>query len=126
MEHVRDRDGDCGISLVFFLEDGETALRVARLLQAEGVQCGTKFSKDFPDRHLFYHWDYVLEKRTPHASGFPWKGTDNPCAREYTREMCPTTLAWMERAVVLAITQQMSDAYVEDLCKAIRKVASAL
>jgi len=126
MEHVRDREGDCGISLVLFMDSPEEAGKVAKLLKAEGVQCGTKFSKDIPDRHFFYHWNYIMEKRTPHSSGFPWTGTDRPCHLEYTREMCPKSLAWVERSVVFAITQTMSDAYVNDVCKAIKKVALAL
>jgi len=126
MEHVRDREGDCGISLVLFMESPEEAGRVAKLLKAEGVQCGTKFSKEIPDRHFFYHWNYIMEKRTPHSSGFPWTGTDRPCQVEYTREMCPKSLAWVERSVVFAITQTMTGAYVDDVCRAIRKVAKAM
>lgn len=126
MEHVRDRDGDCGISLGLFMKDGEEAKRLAELLKAEGVRCGTKFSKDIPDRHIFYHWDYVIEKRTPHASGYPWTGTDRPCQVEYSPEDCPQSLVWLERSVVFPITQVMTDVYVDELCQAIRKVARAM
>lgn len=126
MEQVRDRDGDCGISLALLCENGAEAKILAELLKAEGVPCGTKFSKDIPDRHLFYHWNYIIEKRTPHTNGFPWHGTDRPCAPEYSQEMCPKTLGIMERAVVFSINQSMSDLYVEQICAAIQKVGRAL
>jgi dTDP-4-amino-4,6-dideoxygalactose transaminase len=125
MEHVRDREGDCGISLALFMDSPQEVGRLARLLKAEGVQCGTKFSKDIPDRHFVYHWNYVLEKRTPHRSGFPWLGTDRHCQVEYSQEMCPQSLAWVERSAVFPITQVMTDPYVDDVCRAIRKVARA-
>ncbi len=123
MEAVQDRMGDCGISLAFFMEDPEKANALSGALQAEGVRCGTMFSKQFPDRHIFYHWDYVMEKRTPHRNGFPWTIAERPSEINYTKEMCPATVSWLGRAVVLPITQIMSDEYVEQVCLAIRKVA---
>ena len=121
-----DEEGDCGISLVFFMEDGTAARSVAAALGAEGVSCGTLFSKKFPDRHIFYHWHYILEKRSPHRNGFPWTFPDMDCAVEYSREMCPQTVSHLERAVVMGITQSMSDEFVDQNCAAIGKVADAL
>ena len=126
MERVNDRDGDCGISLVFFMEDGKKAGEISDALRAEGVFCGTMFSKQIPDRHVFYHWDYVMEKRTPHRNGFPWASTESPCEVSYTKEMCPQTQGWLSRAVVFPITQMLSDEYVDQVVCAIRKVAQAL
>ncbi len=125
MEAVNDREGDCGISILFFMENAERANEIAATLQAEGVPFGTMFSKQIPDRHVFYHWDYIMEKRTPHLNGFPWKSEDRSCAVEYTREMCPNTTAWLERAVMMPITQVMTDEYVNQVCHAICKVARA-
>ncbi|HWL52880.1 MAG TPA: aminotransferase class I/II-fold pyridoxal phosphate-dependent enzyme [Chthoniobacteraceae bacterium] len=122
MEAVNDREGDCGISLAFFARCAESARNLAEALGAEGVRCGTMFSKQIPDRHIFYHWDYIMEKRTPHLNGFPWNSMERPCAVEYTREMCPRTQGWLERAIVLPITQAMSDDHVAEVGNALRKV----
>lgn len=125
MEAVRDADGDCGLSLVFFMPTAQDAVRTAEALQAEGVTCGTVFSKDFPDRHIFYHWEYVMEKRTPHASGYPWTAERSPRRVGYSREQCPRTAGLLERAVTLPIAQGMSDAYVGEVAAAVSKLARA-
>jgi len=122
LESPNDRDGDCGLAMTLFRETPEQALELARRLQAEGVHCGTRFSKEVPDRHVYYYWNYVLEKRTPHRNGFPWVSRERPCEVRYDRDMCPQTLYWMERAVILPITQVMSGEYVRQVCAAIRKV----
>ena len=124
-EVCHDPEGDCGISLVFFMPDGARAQSTAAALEAEGVPCGTIFSKSFPDRHIFCHWHYILGKHSPHRTGFPWTSPGMQCSVEYSRDMCPATLGWLERAVVIAITQTMTDEYVGQLCAAIRKVAGA-
>ena len=126
VEISHDPDGDCGISLAFFMENSDRAQEISRILQAEGVKCGTRFSRQIPDRHIFFHWDYIMEKRTPHLNGFPWSTQTDETRLEYTRDMCPKTIAWMECAVLLNITHSMTDAYVEDVCAAFRKVARAL
>jgi 8-amino-3,8-dideoxy-alpha-D-manno-octulosonate transaminase len=123
MEGLNDRKGDCGISLVFFMPDAAQALSIAAALLAEGVPCGTIFSKQFPDRHIYYHWDYVMNKRSAHRNGAPWTMERNPPRVNYTKEMCPRTISLLERAVMLPISQIMTDAYVDQLAAAIQKVA---
>jgi len=123
MEGLNDRAGDCGISLVFFMPDAASALGVTAALSAEGVTCGTIFSKQFPDRHIFYHWDYVMNKRSAHRNGAPWSLERSPTRVNYSKDMCPRTIALLERAVMLPITQIMTDPYVEQLVSAIQKVA---
>lgn len=126
VEISHDEDGDCGISLAFFMTNTEDAQEIANVLKAEGVPCGTRFSRQIPDRHIFFHWDYIMEKRTPHLNGFPWSAQTDETRLEYTKDMCPNTIDWMERAVLLNITHTMTDEYVRDLCIAIRKVAQSL
>jgi dTDP-4-amino-4,6-dideoxygalactose transaminase len=123
METLNDRTGDCGISLVFFMPDPASAVDIAAALDAEGVRCGTVFSKQFPDRHIFYHWDYVMEKRSAHRNGAPWTLERHPPRLNYSRDMCPRTIGLLERAVMLPITQIMSDDYVDQVIEAVQKVA---
>lgn len=123
MEAVRDRQGDCGISLAFFMPSSAEAVQICGVLKAEGLKAGTMFSKDIPDRHIFYHWDSIMEKRSAYRDGFPWSSDDREHAIPYTKEMCPRTIELLGRCVMLPIAQKMSDAYVDDLCASIRKVA---
>jgi len=121
-QDIPDRDGDCGLSLVFYVTDADLAGRYADTLRAEGMAAGSMFDKAFPDRHIYYHWDYVMNKRTPDVYGYPWNDPSRPCRVEYTREMCPRTLDLLGRSVVLPLTQVMSDAHVDSCIRAIRKV----
>ncbi len=123
LEASNDEDGDCGISIGFHMDTQEDALRIAETLHAEGVPFGSVFSKQIPDRHIFYHWDFLMDKRTPHRNGFPWNGAADIA---YTKEMCPQTLDLMARNSVMRITQIMSDEYVDQCCRAIEKVAAQL
>ena len=99
------------------------AVEAAKTLEAEGVRCGTVFSKQFPDRHIFYHWDYVMDKRSAHRNGAPWTWERNPPRVNYSRDMCPRTIDLLERAIMLPITQMMTDGYVDQVILAIQKVA---
>lgn len=126
VEKAHDAEGDCGISLAFFMPDGPAAQRIAGILQAEGVPCGTRFSRQIPDRHIYFHWDYIMEQRTPHLNGFPWSTQTDESRLIYTKDMCPKTIDYMERAVIFSIGHLMSEEYVDQLCGAIRKVARIL
>jgi len=123
MEAVNDREGDCGISLAFFMPDTAATLSIAETLKAEGVRAGTTFSKDIPNRHIFYHWDTIMEKRSAFPDGFPWSSDVRENVAPYSKDMCPQTIDLLERCVIMPIGQKMSDAYVDDVCGAIRKVA---
>jgi dTDP-4-amino-4,6-dideoxygalactose transaminase len=123
VETSNDEEGDCGISIGFHMESRDEALRVAEILRAEGVPFGSVFSKQIPNRHIYYHWDFLMEKRTPHANGFPWNGARD---QEYTREMCPQTLDLLERNSVMSINQIMSDEFVDQCCRGIEKVSRYL
>lgn len=122
LQDVPDPGGDCGLSAVFFAESPSRTRDLARALVAEGVRAGSMFNKGFPDRHVYYHWDYILQKRTPDAHGRPWRDPSRPCRVRYSRGMCPRTVDLLNRAVALPITQQMTDAYVRDCLRAVAKV----
>lgn len=126
LQDVPDPEGDCATSLVFFTETPDRTRRFAEALRAEGMAAGSMFDKEFPDRHIFYHWDYILEKRTPDAYGHPWQDPVRPCQVAYSREMCPQSLSWLNRAVAVPLTQAMSDAHVDGCAEAIKKVAQLL
>lgn len=122
LQEQPDPAGDCGISLVFFVESAERARRVAEALRKEGMAAGSVFDKGIPDRHIYYHWDYVLEKRSSDVYGQPWTDTARPCQVNYDKDMCPRSVDILGRCVVIPLTQVMSDAHVESCGVAFRKV----
>lgn len=123
VQQVNDAEGDCGITLVMYADEPDKAKWFAAALKAEGMNASSIYDKGIPDRHVYYHWDYVMNKRTPDAYGYPWEDPNRPCEVTYTKDMCPNTLDYLGRTIVCTITQRMSDAHVDSCIEAMRKVA---
>ena len=121
-QDVPDPEGDCGISVVIFVETPDRAKRVAEALRDEGMSAGSLFDKGIPDRHIYYHWDYVLEKRSSDVYGHPWTDTARPAQVKYDKDMCPRSIAILGRCVVMPLTQVMSDAHIDSCIVALQKV----
>lgn len=126
LQDVPDPEGDCGTSLVFFVDSPDRAKWTAEALRAEGMSAGSMFDEGIPDRHIYYHWHYVMQKQTADRHGYPWHDPNRPCHVEYSRDMCPQTLDLLGRAVSVPLTFVMSDAHVAGCIAAIRKVTAAM
>ena len=126
IQRVRDPDGACGITLVLYLRDDDTARRFARALSAEGISNGTIYNQGFPDRHIYKHWDYVINKWTSDRTGYPWARQYYKGSVEYSQDMCPRTLDYLGRAVAIGISQAFTDQDAQDIIDGIRKVSGAL
>lgn len=126
LQDVPDALGDCSTSLVFFTDSAACTRSFAEALRAEGMAAGSIFDKTIPDRHIFYYWDYIMDKRSPDIYGYPWNDPSRPCQVSYSRDMCPQTIAWLNRAVFIPLTQVMTDDHVRDCAKALAKVARGL
>ena len=125
LQRIPDEEGDCGISLVFFLPDAEAAKKFAKALRAEGCGAGTIYDQQIPDRHIYSNWDHILEKKGVTKQGCPFNCPSFPCEVEYSKEMCPQTLALLGRAVAIGIPDHLSDECCDERALAIRKVATA-
>ncbi len=123
---VNDEDGDCGISLVLTTDSVELSRRVSEALTAEGIGNGTKHNEGFPDRHIYCYWDYVMDKHSHDASGWPWTCPQYKGNVAYSRDMCPQTLDVLGRAISIGITQRFTESDADDVARAIRKVAVGL
>jgi 8-amino-3,8-dideoxy-alpha-D-manno-octulosonate transaminase len=121
-QDVPDPEGDCGVSLVLFPDTPERAKKWAEAMRAEGMAAGSIFDSGIPDRHIYYHWDYIMNKRTPDVYGYPWRDPNRPCHVEYAKEMCPRSLHHLNRTVAIPLTQVMTDRHVESCIRAIRRV----
>ena len=125
-QRVPCEEGDCGIGAAFLCETPARAKKIAEALGKEGMAANSLYDKGIPDRHIYYHWNYVMEKRSPDVYGRPWNDPERPAQVEYTNDMCPQTLDILGRVVVMPISQTMSDAHVESCIKAVKKVTAAL
>jgi 8-amino-3,8-dideoxy-alpha-D-manno-octulosonate transaminase len=125
-QDVPDPKGDCGISLAFYLPNPRRAKAFSDALKREGIPNGTMFNQGIPDRHIYYHWDYVLHKWSRDRLGLPWSRAVYKGNVKYSRNMCPNTLHWLGRAVVLHIHQHLTVRDADDLIRGIRKVALGL
>ncbi|HSV30537.1 MAG TPA: DegT/DnrJ/EryC1/StrS family aminotransferase [Atribacteraceae bacterium] len=123
---LNDPAGDTGIALIFFLESGSLAEKFAKALQAEGVVANSIFNKGIPDWHIYSHWEMIMNKWTATPEGCPYTCPyhQGP-APDYSPDMCPQTLALLERSVHLDIPPQMSAEDCDLTVEAIRKVAHA-
>jgi hypothetical protein len=90
------------------------------------MEAGSVFDQGIPNRHIYYHWDYIMDKATPDLNGYPWTDPSRPCHVEYTRDMCPQSLAYLNRSVALPLTQVMTDRHVTGCIRAVRKVHAAI
>jgi dTDP-4-amino-4,6-dideoxygalactose transaminase len=119
-----DPDGDAAIALVFFLPDAAKAERVAAALRAENIGAGTMYHPDRSDYHVYSHWTPIIEQRTWTPQGGPWRWAHREI--KYTREMCPTTLDLLGRAVHLDVSPLLTNEDVEETLEGVNSVLEQL
>ena len=125
-QHVDDPAGECGISAAIIIKDPELAPRYAKALKAEGLSAGTAYNEGFPDRHIYYYWDSILFKHSPHPSGYPWNDPRYRGSVEYSRDMCPQTLSILSRALRFGFNVNMQEEHARLMAAAINKVDAVL
>ena len=125
-QYVDDPEGECGISAAIIVRDRELAKRYTQALKAEGLGAGTAYNEGFPDRHIYSYWDSILDKNSPHPTGYPWKDPAYKGNVEYSRDMCPRTLSILSRALRFGFNVNMREEHAKLMAAAINKVDSAL
>jgi perosamine synthetase len=98
------------------------AKRFAEALTAEGVPADAGYIGE----PIFLCMEALASKKTFGRSHHPFDGCHGGRQIEYTRGMCPRTEEELGRMVTLDIHEHMSDADVDDMVAAIRKVAGGL
>lgn len=126
LQYVEDPKGDTGVSISLLTRDKELAIGYAHALKAEGVDVATVYNDGFPDRHIYTYWDSILEKRSHHPSGYPWKDPNYKGNVEYSKDMCPQTLDLLGRSVRFDFNMNMTVEHAKQMAEALNKVDSAL
>ena len=91
-QYLDDPKGDTGVSASILVHDKELARGYALALEAEGVPAATIYNEGIPDRHIYADWDSVLNKTSPHPSGYPWKDPPSKAALNTPRTCAPKRL----------------------------------
>ena len=126
LQRVDDPSGDTGVSATVIVHDKELAVGYAHAVQAEGVDTATVYNEGFPDRHIYSYWDSILEKCSPHPSGYPWNDPSYKGSVEYSKDMCPQTLDILGRSLRFDFNMNMTVEHARLMAKALNKVDAAL
>jgi len=110
-----DAEGDAGTT---FTIQAPTAAAAEEFTGKTGI--GSIFNNKATDWHYYYHWDYILEKRSASGTGFPWKVGNWESPVKYSKEMCPRTLDILRRSFLLGISLGWKSADIDALVKRIR------
>ena len=121
-----DPDGDLGITVILQLPDYEKARQFGTALKAEGIPAGGTYDKAIADRHVYCHWEYVMNKTSPDRHGRPWTSPLHDQDRKYSPDMCPHTLDILGRTIVISLAQTFQDRHADWIIQAVQKVTHGL
>jgi len=103
-----DDDGDAGIALIAFAEDGERARDAVDALNAEGVLAMRIYAPDTPDLHVYPFWAPVLAAIEASGGAAP---------------ECPRTLELLERSIHIDVSPLCEEQDLDEIAFAFEKVA---
>ncbi|MDA0769156.1 MAG: hypothetical protein BZY79_02250 [SAR202 cluster bacterium Casp-Chloro-G4] len=126
LQHIDDPQGDVGVAASIIVHDAELARGYALALEAEGVPAATIYNEGIPDRHIYSDWDSILNKQSPHPTGYPWKDPAYKGSVEYSKDMCPQTLSLLGRSIRFDFHMNLSVEHARLMADALNKVDAAL
>jgi 8-amino-3,8-dideoxy-alpha-D-manno-octulosonate transaminase len=120
LRRLPDAEGDCGLSVVFFLPDAATKPRVLAALRAERIGCSGLWDPGSPDAHVYTGWEALLRRRAHYGEWRP------AAAVGLSPDSCPQSLGLLQRAVHVAAHPLFTEEDVEGTIRGIRRVVRAL
>ena len=121
---VPDPDGDIGVCVIFYVEDGDKAKRFAEALKAENItEAWRLFDSPW---HNYHYWDSVLEQKTATMEKCPFSCPYYGKEIEYRKGMLPQTDDILSRCIHINIAPRFSDQDCEDIIAAVKKVSAAI
>lgn len=126
LQYVDDAEGDTGVSAGVIVQDEALAKGFAHALKAEGVDVGAIFNSGIPDRHIYSAWESIMNKRSHHPSGYPWKDPSYKGDVEYSKDMCPNTLDILGRTLLFNFHMNMTEEQAKLMARALNKVDASL
>jgi 8-amino-3,8-dideoxy-alpha-D-manno-octulosonate transaminase len=130
LQRIPDIDGDVGQYLILFLPDERSAREFADALYAENIYAR---SPEIPMllKDETWHWlpnmRHLIEERQVASTGPPFKDASVPSqASRYSPEMVPKSASFVNRAVRLDLSPELSERDIEDISTGVRKIRDAL
>ena len=122
LQRLADPDGAVGTTLVMFMPDAEKTKWATKAMQAEGVSVGGIYDAKIKDWHIYTHWDHIMEQKAVAPDGLPWSGVKKSELPAYSMDMCPRSLDYLGRAVVIGINSHWTAADCRAIAEGINKV----
>lgn len=129
---VPDPAGDSGPFLITLYPDARRCEAMVAALRAEGLVGPQGSLACLTMQEWGLHWYFnipsLTERRSNDRSGFPWSHPANGFAAgyDYRRGALPRTDALHDRTALLSIASCLTDADIDDIVRAFRKVAAAI
>jgi dTDP-4-amino-4,6-dideoxygalactose transaminase len=115
-----DPAGDTGATLAFSFDGEKTA-------RAFSAQVGGLLPID-SGKHVYYNWEPLMEKRGAHCPAMdPFRHEKNRGLNmDYSRGMCPNTVAVLSRTVLASVSPDWTEAQAQEMIGRCRKAAETL
>ncbi|MCL2528682.1 MAG: aminotransferase class I/II-fold pyridoxal phosphate-dependent enzyme [Defluviitaleaceae bacterium] len=126
LQHVDDPEGDSGFSFTMIANDRQTAEKLNAMMVEAGLAIGSVYNEGFPDRHVYAHWDPIINKLSATPAGYPWADPAYKGNVEYSADMCPNTLDILQRCLRITLNIKMTETNIDEFAAAINAVDAAL
>jgi dTDP-4-amino-4,6-dideoxygalactose transaminase len=126
LRRMADPEGDTGTSIVLYLPNVEKTKWALNAMKAEGVPAGGVYDEQVKDWHIYRYWEHVLDRKAIAADGLPWSGVPAAELPPYSRDMCPKTLDYLSRAIMIAVNWAYRPADCRAIAAGINKVLRAM
>lgn len=126
LQHVDDPAGDCGISCTLILSNTADVPRFLSLLASAQVNTRTIFSTNMRDSSIYYWWDSILQKKSHHPTGYPWRDPAYKGGAEYSKDMCAKSLDILSRSVMFSFSIKMTEEHIAHMAAAVNNAVNTL
>lgn len=118
---IVDEDGDASSTLMMYMPTPEKATAFHNALNAENVNCSHLYN-----RLPIYAAPSLLTQTSAFRCGFPFNQLKEEDRVEYHMGMCPVAEDLLSRNVMVPFAPAFTDTDVDDIIRAIQKVAEAI
>ena len=120
-----DPKGDTGVSIVLYLRNVELTKWALKAMKAEGVPAGGVYDSEVKDWHIYRYWEHVMQRKSVSPDGLPWSGVPAAELPKYRPDMCPRTLDYLSRAILIDVKWSYSAADCKAIAAGVNKVLRA-
>ncbi|OGV35115.1 MAG: hypothetical protein A2020_08105 [Lentisphaerae bacterium GWF2_45_14] len=128
--NVVDPKGDAGSFLLLTFEKRDISLRFVEALRAEGIIAdkGGMYPVHMDDwgLHIYYNVPSLVNKRGLSMKSV-WELKENSQSDvSYSKGACPYLDSLLERTIIICIASTLNDSDIDDIIKAVRKIAEMI